>query len=127
MLKDNFLADYNGHIFLDERTSCSKDFKSFAAKFKNFLKRNIPEGYSIVNHRCGHYDLSGFVKSPDGKCVYYSYAWDRFSPLNVYTDRSAMHGVLYRKAKDEKDFRGEINNFAAIADLPGSIVKLMSR
>lgn len=121
----DFLKEYQGHLFQDDGPYCSDDFKKFAKRFKAYLQKSLPAKYKIVGHRCGHYDLSGFVKSPDG-CVYYSWSWNRFSVVDVNEGAGAMKAVLVRKAKDEKDYHGGYNQFTSMANLPDEIVRLMT-
>lgn len=122
---DKFLREYNGHVFEDYHTSCSDDFKSFAKKFKNYLKRNLPD-CEITGHGCNHYDLSGFLKK-DGMYIYYSYSWDRFSPVDVNEDCNCMQSVLVRYAANEKDYHGEFNQFTSLTKIPEKINEMFER
>ena len=125
MAKDSFLARYNGHRFVDAGAYCSDDFKAFARAFKSYLKRNLPEGCEVVEHRCGHYDVSGFV-TRDGKYVYYSWSWNRCTPLDV--NAGGCHdGVLFRTAKSEKDFKGGWNHFCPMTEIPERIGQMLGR
>lgn len=119
---DRFLREYNGHIFEDNGCVCSKDFKSFANKFKNFLKRTLP-GCEIIGHRCNHYDFSGFLKHGDN-FIYYSYSWDRRSPVDIYNSYNCLHSILIRFASSEKDYRGEHNNFTSFVEFPNTVAKM---
>lgn len=119
---DKFLKEYHGHQFDDWGAYCSDDFKSFARKFKNYLKRN---GVNVVEHSCNHYDLSGFAEE-NGVYVYYSWSWMRYNPVNIYGEGCMDDGVLVRYAKDTRDFTGEHNNFCSIAQLPDKIKSMMS-
>ena len=125
---DKFLKDYDGHMFEDEGGCCSKDFKSFAAKLKNYLKRNLPESYAVVKHTCGHYFVTGFVKNASGEACYYSFAWNRFSPLDVNADQCLRGGAMCRKALDTSDCsgRGGNNQWTSIAKLPEMIAALLA-
>jgi 2-hydroxy-3-keto-5-methylthiopentenyl-1-phosphate phosphatase len=123
-MTDKFLKKYDNHVFEDWGTSCSDDFKSFVRQFKNYIKRNIPDSYEILKHRCNHYDFSGYVKNPAGKCVYYSYTWNRFSPVRV-DDMSFRNNILVRFCEDENDYHGEHNEFTSIAELPQKIKNML--
>ena len=125
-MTDRFLKEYNGHIFEDWGAYCSKDFKSFARKFKNYLKRNLPGDEIIVKHGCGHYDLHGFVKHGND-CIYYNYNWDRYNPVDVHEDANLHKAVLVRYAKDENDYHGSKNEFCSIEQLPEYIAKMFAR
>lgn len=121
---DKFLKEYDGYVFEDRGSQCSDDFKSFARKFKGFLKRNLPSCCKIVDHHCGHYDLGGFVER-DGKYAYYHWSWDRFSPVNVSEGHNFRTAVLYRTAENEKDFRGGHNQFCSLEQFPGKILETL--
>lgn len=121
---DKFLKKYNGHLFEDEHSVCSRDFKRFAAGFKEYLKRNLPSSFSIKEHSCGHYDLSGFVEA-GGKYVYYSWSWDRFSPLDVKECCGCRRGLLYRTAMNTADYTGGYNNFCSLEEAPEKIGRLI--
>ena len=116
---DNFLKEYNGHRFADDGAYCSADFKSFSRKFKNYLKRNLPDGCRIINHNCGHYYVSGFIKKEE-QYVYYSYSWDRFNSFDIKKEC-----VLIRAAKNEKDYTGGINHYTSISALPKYIQNML--
>jgi len=122
-----FLKEYNGHVFQDDGPYCSKDFKSFARKFKNYLAKNLPEDCQIIDHKCGHYDLYGFVGSDDGKYIYYRWSWNRFSAVDVEDGRTMANAVLYRTAKGPKDYTGGRNQYCSIKKLPESIVDLLKQ
>lgn len=122
---DKFLKEYHSHRFEDWGAYCSKDFKAFATKLKNYLERTLPGDCEIVKHRCGHYDLSGFIKHED-EYIYYSYSWDRFNPVDIWED-SCPRGVLVRHAASDRDYRGERNEFTSLEGLPEKIVEMFVR
>lgn len=126
MKKDKFLSEYQNHTFRDDGCYLSEDFKSFARKFRNYLNRNLPEGCEILNHRIGHYDLSGFVRMGE-KYAYYSYSWNRFSPVDVREGSNPRSAVLYRTAAGSSDYRGGFNRFASIEDAPAAIASILKQ
>ena len=123
---DKFLKEYDGHRFEDCGCYCSDDFKSFARKFKNYLKRSLPKEAEIVGHSCNHYDLSGFIRLKE-KYVYYSYTWNRCTPVKVHADHYLNDGVLLRLAESDHDYIGKTNHFVSIADLPSMAEELLRR
>lgn len=125
MNNDKFLREYQSHRFEEWFGCCSDDFKSFARKFKDYLKRTLPGDIEIVGHRCGHYDLSGFVKHGN-EYIYYSWTWNRFSPLDV-DEMCFRQAVLVRHAKDDRDFTGERNEYTSIREMPEMIVQMFAR
>ena len=118
---DKFLKEYDGHRFEDWGTTCSTDFKSFCRKFKNYLKRNLP-GCEVIGFKANHYDTSGFIKKGE-HFVYVSYSWNRFSPVDINED--GTRGVLYRVAHSEKDYRGELNHFVSLKEIPEAIKEMI--
>ena len=122
-MKDKFLQEYDGHIFADCGVICSEDYKTFAKAFKAYLKRKLPKDCELIGFKANHYDHSGFVKYGND-CVYVSYSWDRFSPVNIY-EAGARNGVLVRRAKDERDFTGETNRFTSLSNLPTFIEDML--
>ena len=114
---DKFLKEFDGHIFVDEGAYCSNDFKTFARKFKNYLKRTLPANFEIVDHYCGHYYLCGFVKNGNNY-AYYSWTWNRYSPVRP------SQSILVRTAKNERDFTGGFNQYTELENLPQAIVKI---
>ena len=122
---DKFLVKYANYRFEDWCTVCSDDFKGFAREFKSYLERNLPARCKIVGHRCGHYDVYGFVKL-GAACVCYSWTWDRFHPLDVHVS-GPMRGVLVRYATDEHDHHGERNEFVSLERLPTQIAEMLER
>lgn len=122
---DRFLSKYQGHKFDDWGISCSDDFKTFVKDLRSYLKRTLPGDCELIGFKPNHYDTSGFVKHGD-EYIYVSYSWNRFSPVDI-TRRDPMQGVLVRFAKDEKDFRGETNNFTSLKELSDCIVDMFIR
>jgi len=116
---DKFLKEYDGHRFEDWHTKCSDDFKSFARKFKNYLKRAVPNT-EIIGWDRNHYDCCGFVKR-DGKYVFVSYTWDRRNPVDIENPQA----VLCRTAKNEKDFHGGWNNLCSFEEMADTIERLL--
>lgn len=92
----------------------SKSFKSFGTKFKNSFQKELDKmGAKITAFNKGHYYLSGFFRTKDDECYYFSISDVR------YFDFGKM---LYRTAKDEKDFTGGSNQYVNIET--GMITKM---
>lgn len=119
---DKFLKEYNGHRFEDWGCHCSNDYKSFVRKFKAYLKRNLPSDCELIGFKPNHYDHSGFIKHGD-EYIYVSWSWDRYSPVDIDVE-GAHKGVLCRFAKNDKDFRGETNQFTSLRKLPDYLVDM---
>ncbi len=120
-------SKYNKKKLEDWGTAMSDEAKSFYRAFKNYLKREFPDA-TLVGFRPNHYDFSGFIVQ-DGKCVYISHdlyrACDGYAYAD-FSDSSCMNGVLYRTARDTKDFRGGGNRFSSIYDLAENVRQMFS-
>ena len=117
---------WDGKHIEDWGAYMSDDGKSFYRAFKNYLKRTFPEA-EVIDFKPNHYDASGFLKFPNGFCIYVSHNIDRYKQSVDFSASGALYGVLFRFAKDEKDFHGEVNNFSSIYDLEKSIRGLIAR
>ena len=123
MKRDRFLSEYHRTILEDWGCVVSDDFKSFARKFKNYLKRQLaPYNINIAAYHVGHYDISGFVEKNE-KYIYFSYNIPRGCSINVNAS-DARYGVLFRTANDTKDFRGGQNYFTSIENAATDIATL---
>lgn len=123
---DRFLK-YNGYVVEDAGAYQSDDFKSFARKMKNYLKRQgESHDIKIVRFSVGHYEVSGHLEK-DGKYAYFSYSVPRWGrPINTKT-ASCAEGVLYRTARDEKDYIGGINHFTSLEKMMDDIRTLFQK
>ena len=115
----DFISKYNNYLFEDEGPVCSKDFKTFARAFKTYLTKNNIE---VCKHSCNHYDFSGFAKKDD-TYVYYSWSWNRFSPVDVDCV-NYMGGLLVRHVESLNDYQGMRNHFCSLRHAP-SVIKAM--
>ncbi len=117
----NKFKKWDGKMLEDWGTTMSDEAKAFYRAFKNYLKREFP-GAELTGFKPNHYDFSGFL-TLDGKVVYISHSLNRvgYEALADFSDRSCMNGVLYRTAKDTKDFRGGTNHFTSIYSLACAI------
>lgn len=124
---NTFKKKWNGKSVEDWGAYMSKEGKSFVTAFKNMLKRELSaDGIEVVDFHAGHYDLSGFCKKGD-RYIYVSYSIPRGGMPIRFDNSSCMNGVLYRTAKDNKDWHGGHNNFSDINNLPEAIRALFDR
>lgn len=108
----NFAKKYAGTYF---ESSCfeTPQFKAFAASFKRALKKDAKESaFEVVDFSKGHFELDGFLRHKETRrYVYFSIDDVRFFK-DEWKDK-----VLYRLAKDEKDFTGEWRHYAPLMEL----------
>lgn len=94
-------------------SSCyeTKEFASFARKSKNALKKECATyGLELKKFSKGHFEVSAFLQASSGKMCY----------LHIGDMRDgvrAFERVLYRTARDERDFSGGMNHFAPFANV----------
>ena len=114
-----FKTKWNHKAIEDDIMYMSKEGKSFVTAFRNMLKRELANtDIEIVSIKAGHYDLSGFLKSTDGRYLYVSYDIPRHGAAIDFSATGAGNSVLYRTAKNDKDFRGGMNRFSPLDQLP---------
>ena len=83
------------------------EFVSFSRLFKKAITRELNSiGATLTDFNTGYFYVSGFFRK-DGKCYYFS-----LSDVRHF----ANSDLLYRTAKDEKDFTGGHNQYVKIED-----------
>jgi len=103
-LKDMKPKNYSGRDLGD-------DFKEFFRKEKNRITRNLKEmGCTDIQMSYGFYYFSGFFTSASGQVFYFSCSDVRHFGYNQ---------LLYRTAKDYKDYSGGGNNYIEVNNLKG--------
>lgn len=80
------------------------DYKSFERKFKNVIKKILPEGYAIHSWNSNHYECSWVIKTPHENYIYASIPDVRYWQNEWFTN------ILYRTMEHDKDWRGGPNN-----------------
>ena len=103
----NFMKKHDGEFF---ESSCylTDSFKSFVSSFKRALNGDLKESdFELVSFNRGHFYLSGFLKdTSSGKFIYFS-----VSDVRPTAD---LKRVLFRTAKDEKDYTGGQNWYCSL-------------
>ncbi len=94
------------------------DYKSFQMKYKSFIKKNLPEGYTIAKWLPSHYEFTCVIEK-DGKYVYMSISDVRFWQNEWFTN------ILVRTMKSNTDWTGGHNQYASIFNLFDKIQKVM--
>ena len=110
-------SDFAGVTF---ESSCyeTKEFASFARKCKNALKKECAtHGIELKKFNKGHFECSAFLQASSGKMCY----------LHIGDMRDgvrAFERVLYRTARDDRDFTGGMNHFASLANVVEEVARL---
>lgn len=94
----------------------TKQCKQFFADLKKALKKELGTEYT-VNADLGHFYVSGFV-SKNGKFVY-------FSIEDLRENGVEFNHILYRTAKNDKDYTGGDNRYCNLENLKNCIKDLL--
>jgi hypothetical protein len=76
----------------------------------------VNNGWELVNFNTGHYYCSWFIKNGD-KYVYCSFSDVRYFSTSWYKL------ILYRVAKNERDYTGGSNWYTELENLEGAITR----
>lgn len=92
----------------ESSSSRTQQYLNFHRTFKReFTQLMKPICSEIDIHKPNHFDVSGFFKTNSGKTYYISLGdlrWDK-------------HSLLYRTAKDFKDYSGGINEYISMDNI----------
>lgn len=111
------LQPYVGYVFSSGGETGS-DFKSFNTKFKNAVRKQLPEGYEIHRWNCNHYYCSAVIQNPEGKYIYLSVSDVR------YFHNEWFSNILIRTMSHDKDWTGGPNRYTTLFTLGRDIAKL---
>lgn len=84
------------------------DFKSFNTKFRNAIKKALPDGYAIHDWHKNHYECSWVVKTPTNHFIYSS-----ISDVRFFSNEWASN-ILIRTMEHDKDWRGGHNQYTSV-------------
>jgi hypothetical protein len=84
------------------------DFKSFSTKYRNAIKKLLPNGYEIHTWNKDHYWCSAVIKTPEEKFVYINTSDVRYFPNEWATN------ILYRTMEHDKDWHGGPNHYTSL-------------
>ena len=122
-----FVSDYSNYRF-ESSTGKTKEFSSFATKFKNVIKSILEETNPnceaiLDSYNVGHFYVSGFIKNQENnKFVYFSIRDVRCS--NVRHD--VFDRILVRTAEHNKDFRGGNNGYTELENFKFAVERLLA-
>lgn len=124
---DNFCTKWHLTGIEDAGACVSEEFNKFAKELKTVLRSDAKSlGFNLADFSKGHYFVSGFFEK-DGKYVYFSYDVPRSETPMDLTAKSAFDGVLYRTAKNCKDYTGGPNRFTSMTTLLENVETLLSK
>ena len=120
-----FLREYQNHEF-ESSTGTTKEFKSFATKFKNVIKSILEDtnsNFVLDSYNVGHFYVSGFIQNKEnGKFVYFSLSDVRGNCFGKHF----LSNVLVRTAQHNKDFSGGANNYTSLEEFGLNITRLLN-
>ena len=102
-------------------SSCYKtpEFKSFARKYKNAIKKALGPDYEIIDWLTGHFFTSAFIKkNTTGKLIYISCSDVRYFRNQWYNN------ILIRTAAHNKDYTGGYNHYTTLDHIKNSAAML---
>ena len=89
----------------ESATVKTPEFKKFATIFKREFKKELTKvGVTDINFSVGHFYISGFFTSANGQIYYFS----------LSDVRGRVEKLMYRTAKDYKDYTGGANQWVKL-------------
>lgn len=81
----NFPDGYLNHRF--QSSFCrTKDYASFETKYKNYIKKNLPENFALSSFSTNHFGFSCAIQSDIGETIKLSISDVRFFPNQWFND-----------------------------------------
>lgn len=113
----NLQKMYEGMEFI---STCgkSKQCEQFGKDLKKALQNDLGAEYN-VEISIGHFYISGFI-SKNGKYVY-------FNVEDLRDNGEEFSHILYRTAKNNKDYTGGTNRFCKLNKLAENIISLIKK
>lgn len=85
-----------------------EDFKSFSRKFRNAIKKLLPQNWTIHKYMVNHYDVTTILSDSHNRLVYVSIPDVRYWHNEWFTN------ILIRTMKHEKDWLGGTNHYTTL-------------
>ena len=117
-----FVSDYSNYQF-ESSIEKTKEFKTFATKFKNVIKSILEEtnpNFILDSFNIGHFCVSGFIKNQDNNKFVY------FSIYDVRCNNDVLDCILLRTAENNKDFTGGNNSYTELENLKLELERLLN-
>ena len=116
----NKLEDYTDYEF-ETNTTRTEEYISFERKYRNHLKKILPDGYSLHSFNGNHFCFSCVIKSNTNDFIYLSID-DVRGGHNHWKDH-----ILIRQMEHEKDWHGQGNFYTNLKRLPRDLEHLNQR
>lgn len=102
-----------------QTTHEAKTFNTLVRKFKNELMQKLPH-CTFTGFKPNHFTVTGFIKNTQTNKVCY------VSLSDVRYNFNATNHILYRTAKDFRDYTGGHNQYASLENLASAIAKVVN-
>lgn len=116
----NALSQYIGYRF-ESSTQRTPEYVSFERKYRNHIKKNLPEGYTLHSFNGNHFEFSCVIKTNKDKFLYFSIPDVRFFPEEWKDD------ILIREMEHEKDWTGKTNYRTTLDTMKEDLKELAER
>ncbi|MBO4542239.1 MAG: hypothetical protein J5725_03550 [Bacteroidales bacterium] len=111
------LREYVNYVFVYGEVT-PKEYKSFARKYRNVLKKMLPNGWEIVEFGGNWFTMSGVIKTDDDRFIFVSIPDVRYS-VNAWID-----DILIRTMKNDHDWTGGMNHYTSLFEFSEDVQKL---
>ena len=109
----NFVKRFK-NVYFESSCNDTPAWIAFSSSFKRALKKDFKSSEFVeMKGHVGHFYLDGFLKHINGKWIYFCFPDVRF----MASGKKWYNDILYREAKDEKDYNGGVNHYCTLADL----------
>lgn len=116
----NKLEDYTDYEF-ESSTTRTEEYISFERKYRNFIKNNLPDGYSLHEFSGNHFCFSCVIKSNTNEFIYLS-----IDDVRGGHNHWKNH-ILIRQMRHEKDWFGKGNFYTTLKTLTRDLEHLNQR
>lgn len=116
----NKLEDYEGYDF-ETSSERTREYSSFERKYRNYIKNNLPEGYSLNQFNGNHFCFSCVIKTNTDNFIYLSID-DVRGCNNCWKNH-----ILIREMEHEKDWHGKGNYYTDLKHLTSDLEHLNQR
>ena len=114
------LEDYENYEF-ESSIYRTKEYIAFERTYRNYLKKHLPEGFSLHAFNKNHFEFSCVIKTDTDNYIYFSIPDVRLWPNEWKTN------ILIRQMKHDKDWTGRQNYFTDLNHLEHDLEQLNSK
>lgn len=116
--KSDFPASLRPFLNYEFYLGSVEAYNSFERKYKNYIKKNLPNGYTLQDFRKHYFEFSAVIKTPENKFIYISIPDVRYWYNEWATD------ILIRTMEHEKDWHGGRNQYTSLPNLMNKLTEI---